>query len=428
MEIILLITGLIVGAMAMWFIKPQKTGLQQEEIETKYVPLHLFDGERAERQREQLLSRELTAKLSVSDKALTELRTEITTIQDNFRLEFRNLANELLEEKSKKFTELNEKNIGSILNPLKEKIEKFEKKVEETYSNETREKASLRTELKQIVEANRSLTDEAQRLTQALKGNSKVQGDWGELQLEILLEKSGLQRGIHFLEQPNFKTEEGANVRPDYIINLPEGKNFVIDCKVSLTAYEKYFNSEDEIERNQALNDHLTSIKNHINELGEKKYHKLYGINAPDYVFLFVPLEPALTLAFQTDSELYDKALRKNVILVSFSTLLATMRTVAFIWRADDQKKNVLEIAKEGGLLYDKFVSFIENMENVGREMDKSKIIYAEAMKQLYKSDVRGGTIIGRIERLKTLGASSTKQIAQKHLDRLEELQENLTE
>ncbi|MDR1846943.1 MAG: DNA recombination protein RmuC [Bacteroidales bacterium] len=421
MNIIFLLIGLAIGAVAMWFIKPQQNGMPQEEIEKKYVPLQIYEDERAERQREQSLARELTAKLSVSEKTLSELRTEITTIQDNFRLEFRNLANELLEEKSKKFTELNEKNIGTILNPLKEKIEKFEKKVEDTYANETREKASLRIELKQIIEANRSLTDEAQRLTQALKGDSKIQGDWGEIQLEILLEKSGLQKGIHFLEQPNFKTEDGSNVRPDYIINLPEGKNFIIDCKVSLTAYERYFNAENETEQAQYLNEHLASLRNHINELGEKKYHKLYGINAPDYVFLFVPVEPALTLAFMNDTELYDKALRKGIILVSFSTLLATMRTVAFIWRADDQKKHVLEIAKESGMLYDKFVSFLENMENVGREMDKSKNIYVEAMKQLYHSDVKGGTIIGRIERLRTLGAASTKQIAQKYLDRLDE-------
>ncbi|MDR0789468.1 MAG: DNA recombination protein RmuC [Bacteroidales bacterium] len=425
MDIVFLIIGLVIGGVAVWFVKPSKVGTLQEEVEKKYVPLNIYESERQERERISAMASDLKSKLSVAEEKMATLKNEIESVQATFRNEFKNLANELLEEKSKKFVELNEKNIGTILNPLKDKLEKFEKKVDETYSNETREKASLRTELKHIIEANRTLSDEAQRLTKALKGDSKVQGDWGEVQLEILLEKSGLQRGIHFVPQANYKTEEGNNVRPDYIINLPENKNFIIDCKASLKAYEGYFNAENEADRERFLDEHLLSIRNHINELGDKKYHKLYGINAPDFVFLFVPVEPALTIAFQNDSELYDKALRKNIILVSSSTLLATMRTVAFIWRADDQKRHVLEIAKESGSLYDKFVGFIEDLIKVGKEIDTAKEEYTKAMNKLTTSTRRGDTIVGRIENLKKLGASATKSIPPKLLERVDD---NLTE
>ncbi|MDR1005857.1 MAG: DNA recombination protein RmuC [Bacteroidales bacterium] len=412
------IFGLLAGGAAIWRLKPTKTGFTQEEIDKKYIPLNIYERELLKREEESARAGKLQAELSVAQDKVATLRAEVENIQATFRNEFKNLANEIMEEKSKKFVELNEKNIGSILTPLKDHIATFEKKVEQTYAAETREKASLRTELKQIAEINRSLNEEAQRLTQALKGDSKVQGDWGEVQLEILLEKSGLQRGIHFLQQPNYKTEEGNNVRPDYIINLPEGKNFVIDCKVSLKAYERYFNAENEIDKVRFLDEHLASLRNHINELSDKKYHKLYDINSPDFVFLFVPIEPALTIAFVQDSELYDKALRKNIILVSSSTLLATMRTVAFIWRADDQKRHVLEIAKESGELYDKFVGFLENLEGLGKEMDKAKGYYVDSMKQLFNSPQKGTTLIGRIERIKKLGAAATKQIPQKFIDR----------
>jgi len=333
-------------------------------------------------------------------------------------LEFRNVANDLLEEKSKKFTELNEKNIGTILQPLKERIQQFEKKVEDTYNQETREKTALRKELEQMMKLNQQVSDDANRLTKALKGDSKTQGDWGEVQLELILERAGLQRGVHYRKQENFKTDDGANVRPDYVINLPEDKHIVVDSKVSLTAYEQYFNTDDEAQRVRYMQEHLSSLQRHIADLSGKNYQLLYGINPPDYVLLFVPLEAALTIALREDTTLFEKALARNIALVSPSTLLATLRTISFIWKQENQKRNVLEIARESGALYDKFVGFMDDLLGVGRKLNDSKAAYDDAMNKLCESPRKGDTIIGRIERLKTLGANATKQIPQQLLDR----------
>jgi DNA recombination protein RmuC len=355
-----------------------------------------------------------------AEEKLATQKNEITALREELNREFKLHANEILEEKTKKFSEINEEKIANILNPLKEKIQTFEKKVEETYNHETREKASLREELKQIITINRQMSDDAQRLTSALKGDSKTQGDWGEMQLERLLEKSGLQKDVHYLKQENYKTEEGKDVRPDYVINLPESKHFVIDCKVSLTAYERYHNAEDGAQKTLFLKEHISSINQHIADLGSKNYQNLYGINAPDFVFMYVALEPALTIALQNDLNVFDKAFLKNIVLVSSTTLLATMRTVSFIWKQENQRKNVIEIAREGGALYDKFVGFVEDLIAVGKRMDDAKKEYAGAMNKLFESSKKGDTIIGRVEKLKDLGANATKQLPQALLERIE--------
>ncbi|MDD4209892.1 MAG: DNA recombination protein RmuC, partial [Bacteroidales bacterium] len=300
----------------------------------------------------------------------------------------------------------------------------FEKKVEDTYNHETREKASLREELKNIININRQMSEDAQKLTSSLKGDSKTQGDWGEFQLELLLEKTGLQKGTHYMQQPNYKTEDGNSLRPDYIINLPEEKNFIIDSKVSLTAYERYFNAEDEKEKATFLKQHLVSVQQHISDLGSKNYPGLYGINAPDFVFLFFALEPALTLALQNDTALFDKALNRNVVLVSNSTLLASMRTVSFIWKQENQKRNVLEIAKESGMLYDKFVAFSEDLIRIGERLQTTKDSYDTAMNKLSTSSKKGDTIIGRMEKIKQLGANASKSIDQRLLHKVSSQEE----
>ena len=358
------------------------------------------------------MSAEYKSKNDALQEKLDSQKEEIERIRVDLNKEFRLMAGEIMEEKTKSFSEMNAEKIGNILDPLKEKIQLFEKKVEETYNNETREKESLRKELEQIVKANSKISDDAQKLTLALKGDSKLQGDWGEMQLETLLEKSGLQKGIHYLCQPNYKTDENTNVRPDFIINLPDNKNFIIDSKVSLTAYERYFNAEDDNQRKIALNEHLQSINKHIQELSGKNYPSLYGINSPDYVFLYVAVEPALNLALQNDLELFDKAMRKNVVLVSASTLLATMRTVSFIWRQENQKNNVIAIATESGKLYDKFVGFLEDMAKIGKSLDASSTSYHNAMNKLSESSKYGDTILGRMENLKKLGANTQKKIS----------------
>jgi DNA recombination protein RmuC len=345
-------------------------------------------------------------------------KSEIQEIREQLYKDFKLTAAAILEEKTKKFSEVNEEKLGSVLNPLKEKIQAFEKKVEETYHNETREKESLRKELEQLLRLNKQVSDDAQRLTSALKGDSKTQGDWGEIQLELLKEKTGLVENVHYTKQTNYKTEDGSNVRPDFVINLPESKNFIIDSKVSLTAYENYYNEDNEEQKAVYLKEHLNSLARHIMDLSSKNYQQLYGINSPDYVFLYVALEPALTLALQKDTSLFEKALSKNVVLVSGSTLLASMRTVSFIWKQENQKNNVLDIAKESGMLYDKFVLFTEDLIKVGTQLNSTQETYKTAMGRLSESTKRGDTIVGRMERIRELGANASKQIDRRLLDK----------
>ncbi|MCL1868220.1 MAG: DNA recombination protein RmuC [Paludibacter sp.] len=370
--------------------------------------------------------KEKTSQLAALNNSFEEKfetqKAEIEALRKQFNTEFENIANKILEEKTQKFTSLNEEKMLGILAPLKERIQNFERKVEETYSNETREKASLRKELEQIININRQMSDDAQRLTLALKGDKKLQGDWGEMQLEQLLEKSGLLRGVHYLKQENFKTDDFTDLRPDYVINLPENKHYIIDSKVSLVNYEQFFNAENDDEKNIFLSKLIKDIDNHIDFLSRKKYQDL--TNSPDFVFMYFALETALFAALQNDLTLFDRALKKNIVLVSNTTLLASLRTVSFIWKQENQKNNVLEIAKIGGQLYDKFVSFADNMIKVGQTMDSAKKTYSEAMNQLVKQNANGsfnaGTIVGMTENLKKLGANATKSLQQTLIDRVE--------
>ncbi|MBI5010708.1 MAG: DNA recombination protein RmuC [Bacteroidia bacterium] len=432
MEIVLLVLGLVAGAVIGWLFTRQKAlgerGVPVEEINSRYISIDLFNQEKQENSEKEktiiaLNSRiaELSANLKNMEERFAESKKEIDEIHKKFSLEFKNLSNEVLEEKSKKFLELNEKNMGNILNPLKEKIKEFEGKIDEVYKDETRERISLKKELENIVKLNQQVSDDTHKLTNALKGDKKLLGDWGEVQLEMILEKAGLQRDIHYRKQETIKDDEGKNLRPDYIINLPEEKQLIVDSKVSLVAYERYFNTDDENVKSSALRQHLNDLLNHVRDLGDKNYQKLYGINPPDYVLMFVPIEPALAVAQREDSSLFDKALKKNIVMVSTSTLLATLRTINFIWNQDKQRKNVYEIAKQSGALYEKFTGFIDDLIQVGRKMDDAKSEYSNAMNKLYESKKRGDTIIGRIEKLKELGADTSKSLPQNILDRLEE-------
>ena len=375
---------------------------------------------------ELIKEKEKTSQLSAQNDLFAEKfetqKTEIEALRKQFNTEFENIANKILEEKTQKFTSLNEEKMSGILSPLKEKIQNFERKVEETYNNETREKASLRKEIEQIMNLNKLLSDDAQRLTLALKGDKKLQGDWGEIQLEQLLEKSGLLRGVHYLKQENFKTEDLTDLRPDYVINLPENKHYIIDSKVSLVNYEQYFNTENEDEKNIFLTKLIKDIDNHIEFLSRKNYQNL--TNTPDFVFMYFALEPALFAALQNDLNLFDRALKKQIILVSNTTLLASLRTVSFIWKQENQRTNVLEIAKIGGQLYDKFVGFTENLIKVGQTIDSAKKAHSDAMNQLVKQNndgsVNAGTIVGMTENLKKLGANATKSLPQTLSEKIE--------
>lgn len=432
MEIIFLAVGLVSGALIGWLFTRQKAlqerGIPVDVVNTKYISLDLFNQEKQENNDKEkaiieLNSRiaELSANLRNIEEKLENSKKELNEIHEKFSIEFKNLSNNMMEEKSRKFLELNEKSVSDILNPLKEKIKEFEGKIDKVYMDETRERISLKKELENIIKLNLQVSDDAHKLTNALKGDKKMLGDWGEVQLEMILEKAGLEKDIHYRKQVTIVDEDGKNLRPDYIIYLPEDKQIVVDSKVSLVAYERYFNSDDEITKASALKQHLNDLFNHVKELGDKNYQKIHGINQPDYVLMFVPIEPALAAAQREDSSIFTKALKKNILMVSTSTLLATLRTINFLWNQDKQRKNVYDIARESGALYEKFTGFIEDLIAVGRKIDDAKSEYSNAMNKLYESKKKGDTIIGRIQRIKDLGADTSKSLPQNILDRLEE-------
>jgi len=344
-----------------------------------------------------------------------ENQKDVEKLQEKFTKEFENLANKILEEKSSKFTEKNKENLATILNPLKERIEGFEKKVETTHKESIDYHAALRQQIIGLKELNLQMSKEAVNLTKALKGDSKAQGDWGETQLQLLLEKANLTRDIHYTTQGGYRDEENNLKKPDFVINLPDNRHLIIDSKVSLTAYEAYFNEEDSSLKEEHLKKHIESIRKHFKELSEKKYADLYGINSPDYVLMFVPIEPALMLALGKVNNLYLEALDKNVVLVSTSTLLATLSTVSSLWRQENQKKNVIEIARQAGALYDKFEGLLKDLIGIGKKIDDSKKDYNAAMNKLVEGR---GNLINSVEKLKKLGAKTEKSLPENIIDR----------
>ena len=359
----------------------------------------------------------LDIELKNSELKLVENKQELDKIQEKFTKEFENLANKILDEKTSKFTEQNKLNITSILNPLKEKIEVFEKKVSESQKESIGMHSALKEQLNSLKDLNIQMSKEAINLTKALKGDSKTQGDWGETQLEILLEKANLAKDIHFTTQGGYRDEEGRLKKPDFIINLPDNRHLIVDSKVSLTNYEAYFNEEDEKQKGVYLKKHIESIRKHIKELSDKKYESLYEINTPDYVLMFVPIEPAYLLALSNNNQLYLEALDKNVVLVSTSTLLATLSTVSSMWRQENQKKNVLEIANQAGRLYDQFVNLTDDLIKVGNQLKTVQGSYDISMKKLTGK----GNLIKKVEKIKKLGAKTSKIMNKNLLDRASE-------
>ncbi|MEZ7924398.1 MAG: DNA recombination protein RmuC [Flavobacteriales bacterium] len=387
----------------------EKQRLVKEEAETK-VKEEQIGNLKADVSSKNTLIETLQLKLADEGKRLEEQ-------QKQMQIQFENMANAILEKKSEKFSEQNQKNIDQILKPLGEKIKSFEESVENKYVKDQESRAGLAKQITLLQEANLKISQDAINLTNALKGDSKAQGDWGELQLEVLLEKSGLSKDIHFRTQNSEKDEDGREKRPDCIIDLPDHKNLIIDSKVSLTAYERFINAPDDTEKNIFLKKHLESLKNHIRDLASKDYPKLYSINAPDYVLMFVPIEPALISALQEDPEIFNLALSKNIILVSTSTLMATMRTVSFIWQQENQKKNVLEIARQSGALYEKFCGFVTDLESVGKAIENASKKYEAAQSKLHSGR---GNLVNSVEKIKKLGAKTNKSISQEILDKSE--------
>ncbi len=424
----IIISAGIGGYLGMLFYKlkseSKKSALEERE-NLLSQNLNKTETERDELRREkEFLNTELTRKNTEYEnlKQLNLKRDEeLEKRQEQLRKDFELLATKILDEKSEKFTLQNKKNLKTILDPLQEKIRIFEDKVDKTHKESIDYHAALRQQIIGLKELNTQMSKEAINLTNALKGDSKAQGDWGETQLEIILEKAGLSKGIHFSTQGGYRDEDGKIKKPDFIINLPDNKHLIVDSKVSLTAYENYYNAENEVIKDESLKKHLSSIKKHIKELGEKQYTDLYGINTPDYVLMFVPIEPALLIALNENNQLYLEALDKNVVLVSTSTLLATLSTVSSIWKQEDQKKNVLEIAKRAGAMYDKFEGFVQDLLKIGKSINTSKESYDSAMNKLVDGK---GNLISSIEKIKKLGAKAKKTLPENILNRAEEVEE----
>ncbi|MFQ3174265.1 MAG: DNA recombination protein RmuC [Flavobacterium sp.] len=347
-----------------------------------------------------------------------EQKNEVEKLQEKFTKEFENLANKILDEKSTKFTEQNKENMKSILTPLQDKIHLFEKKVEDTHKESIDYHAALRQQILGLREMNIQMSKETINLTKALKGDSKMQGNWGELVLERVLEKSGLEKGREYEVQQSFTTEEGNRVFPDVVINLPDGKKMIVDSKVSLTAYEKYINEEEDGLKNDYLKEHVNSIKRHVEQLGNKNYQDLYQIESPDFVLLFIPIEPAFAMALNEDTALYNKAFEKNIVIVTPATLLATLRTIDSMWANQKQQENAYEIARQAGALYDKFEGFVSDLTKIGKKIDESKTEYNAAMNKLVEGK---GNLITSVEKLKKMGAKAKKSLPENVLSRAEQ-------
>lgn len=422
MDTLLLLFALIIGAAAGFVIAHFKSRSDLSRLDERLgnATEKLAEAERAyqekldelvrERERANLLDKELTesrAQIKYAEERLEVQKKELAEMQKQLTLHFENLANKILEEKTEKFTKQNREQLDVLLNPLGEKIEAFRKKVEETYDEENRQRATLKEQIKQMGELNQRMSEDAKNLTRALKGDSKTQGNWGEVILERILEKSGLSKGREYKTQTSQTTEDGRRLQPDVVIHLPDNKFVIIDAKVSLTAYERYASSEDEKEQQDALKQHLTSIRAHVNTLSDKNYQQLFA-ESPDFVLMFIPIEPAFSLAWQHDNSLYNDAFNKNIIITSPTTLLALLATIKNIWKQEYQNKNAQEIAKRGGALYDKFVNFVETLESIGTHINRLSNSYEDARKQL--SEGRGN-LVGQAEKLRKLGASNSKRI-----------------
>ncbi len=395
--------------------------MQIDKMQEQYQSL--AKQHEATRQENQHLGNELTKQHAAYNhlkQQSAKQQEDMERLQEKFSKEFENLANKIFDENSKKLTHTNKENIANILNPLQEKIKTFEKKVEDTHKESIDRHAMLRQQIVGLKELNQQMSKETVNLTKALKGDSKMQGNWGELVLERVLEKSGLEKGREYEVQSSFTTDEGKRVLPDVIINLPDNKKMVIDSKVTLTAYERYVNEEDDSLRASHLKDHIAALKRHVDQLSAKNYQHLYQIESPDFVLLFVPIEPAFALAANSESSLYNWAFEKNIVIVTPTTLLATLRTIDSMWNNEKQQRNALEIANQAGKLYDQFVNLTDDLIKVGKQIQTVGGTYESTMKKL----TGRGNLISKVEKLKKLGIKQSKTLNEKLIERAQDEEE----
>lgn len=374
----------------------------------------LRDQLTAERQRLSSQIAELNTALESERSQTEEKLTLLKNAEEQLSNRFKTLASEILEDKTKRFTEQNQTNINQLLEPLKVKITEFQGKVQEVYVQEGKDRSALAEQVKQLMALNNQLSADAHNLTRALKGQAKTQGNWGELILERVLEASGLRRDHEYDVQESHTRADGTRAQPDVVVHLPEDRHLIVDAKVSLNAYEEYANAETDHQRDAAMKRHLDSVRTHIRELSEKNYQQLYGLQSLDFVLMFIPVEPAFMLAISHDSELWQDAWKKSVLLVSPSTLLFVVRTVAHLWRQEQQNRNAQEIASRGAELYDKLAGFVEDLDSLGTKLQQAQKAYDGA----YNKFTGGrGNVIRQAEMLKELGVKPTKQLPQKLTD-----------
>lgn len=348
------------------------------------------------------------------EEKLSDKEKEYEEQRNKLNLEFKNLANEILEEKTRKFTEQNSSRLSEILKPFNEKIQGFERKVEDTYQKSLKDQTDLQAELKKLQDLNVKISQDANNLTRALKGDVKKQGNWGEMILDKILERSGLRKGVEYDTQVSLESDDGRRIQPDVIVSLPDEKHIIIDAKVSLIAYEKLANTEDEELRKQYLKEHIVSLRKHVKELSDKNYSNARGINSPDFVLMFVPVEASFSIAVQEDQEIFNEAWASRIVIVSPTTLLATLMTITSIWKQENQTRNALDIADEGAKLYDKMIGMIEDFAKIGDQLDKAKDMHNQTMK---KAKTGTGNIVTRIEKMKSLGLKTKKQLPEAFKD-----------
>ncbi len=414
--LIFLIAGLLAGGGIMYVImrlhKGSKNAVLEERISGLQKDRDNIQKELAEKENQflELNTRYVTALADIrnASERLENHKKDIEQMQEVFREKFENLANNILEDKTKKFTEVNRVRLEEILNPLKDKIRDFEKKVEETYDKEAQQRFSLKEEVKKLAELNQQVSLEAQNLTKALKGESKTQGNWGEMILESILEKSGLVKGREYSVQPSFRDDTGKLLYPDIIIHYPENRNVIIDSKVSLTAYEQYVSTDETEQKEKFLRDHLASIRKHVSELTRASYQDLYKLQSLDFVMMFMPIEPAYLLAVQKEPELWNYAYERRILLISPTNLLAALKLISALWQQEYQNKNVMEIARQTGDLIDKFHSLLEDLDHLDSDLKSARKHYDEAKNKLSEGK---GNLIRRVEKIQELGVKSKKKL-----------------
>ena len=427
--IIAAVLGLALGWLGAQLLAARKLAAVQADSAAHAARSEQFSAEleknRTELTAERTKNDELTGGLATAEADRANLRQRLeeeakrlTEIQSQFRLEFENLANRILEEKSAKFLTQNHEHLTTLLDPLRQRLGEFKERVETIHTEDTKSSAALREQLQQLKDLNRQMSDEAAALTRALKGESKTQGSWGELILERILEKSGLQKGLEYETQSGFRADDGSRLLPDVVIHLPEGKHIIIDAKVSLVAYERYVNAGTEAAKQSSLREHALSLRRHIDELSRKDYPGLPDLQSPDFVLMFIPVEPALHLALQQDEALFGDAFEKNVVLISSSTLLVTLRAIESVWRRHKQTLNALEIARQAGNLHDQFVLFAESLQDIGDRLDQARESYDRALARL---STGRGNLVRRVTELQKLGARTEKQLPATLIDQAQQ-------